>query len=217
MIVSVLPSDAAPRALIDFLAPVRFSTVMLNYNSKPGPGRMPFMLTATPDMSTLPALRDMLAAVGLQPGDVALRTSGAGAIALGVTKATTLALSAPFTEPPTLTFGINVNAATRSAVVSGSFACKLAIDVLDAPLGLYLSAEVRGGPSGTALALEGQTTTTATIKGVSWVKFGVLRAQGAMTVVPATAVTQMQLAGSVTIAGATGTGVLVVRGSSTEV
>lgn len=94
MLAAALPSEVAPAGLVAFLEPVRFASVMLVYH-KGATSRTPFVLTASPDMSTLPALRDAIVAVGLQPSDVALRTSGAGTLEFSVAKSVVLDLGSP--------------------------------------------------------------------------------------------------------------------------
>lgn len=211
IVAAVLPDDLVPDFLLDLLEPVQFSSVSLSYISTRR-GRTPFALTAQP--GPVPGLSDVLELVGLKPSDLALTTTPSGSVAFAAGKTISLDLGDPFEGPAIIAFSVGIAPLDRAAVLQGSFTCTINVDVFKEPLGLFVAAEARAaaGTSGVSLGLTGATTTPINIKGLDWVTFGTLEVSVAVSLSKGPAALEsLKLAGSITLAGVTGTGVFLVR------
>ena len=197
----VFDSADVPKFITDFVAPIKFSSVMLTYNSA-ATGRARFGFAAVPDMSGVPALQAVVEAIGLDPTDIALRM-GPSSLQFGISKSYQVQLPAPFTGPGVTTFNLAVDTATQGFVLAGSFRSALRIGGLRDDIGISIAASIGvAARSGLALSFAGSTTSSIVIRDFPWVRFGTFTLAASVSVKPPV-INQLTLAGSVTLLGAT--------------
>lgn len=117
-----------------------------------------------------------------------------------------------FAQPPTLSYGIELDFQRRTVGLFSSFDGRFNIDILEGPLGLYFEAQAGAGKGNAFIGLEGQTTTPMRLKGLSFVQITSLRASVKASLLPVKAIQQLELAGNVSVANSMGAAVIKVRG-----
>lgn len=103
---------------------------------------------ATPSLSNVPLLVDLLGAIGLSENDVSLRLGTLG-VAFGITKSWNFNLPRPFTGPANVTLGFALDSETKGVALGGEFNAGLKIpyfkNAVDFSVGAQLSSSAVNG------------------------------------------------------------------------
>ncbi|KAG2486897.1 hypothetical protein HYH03_014397 [Edaphochlamys debaryana] len=167
-----------PKVVLEILDPVRFAEIDFTYNGTS------FGVSASPDLSGVPGLGQILSYLGFQQDDIKIRPSLAdgGSIEIAITKTWPLALGSPFVGTSNLGFGVSVAERGPNIQIeaAASFQATMALPFLDPPnvafdLGAAVSYDSTAPPPSISFILSASATATSTpfhIKGFPWIGIG---------------------------------------------
>ncbi|KAG2486902.1 hypothetical protein HYH03_014402 [Edaphochlamys debaryana] len=167
-----------PKVVLEILDPVRFAEIDFTYNGTN------FGVSASPDLSGVPGLGQILSYLGFQQDDIKIRPSLAdgGSIEIAITKTWPLALGSPFVGTSNLGFGVSVAEQGPNIQIeaAASFQATMALPFLDPPnvafdLAAAVSYDSTAPPPSISFILSASATATSTpfhIKGFPWIGIG---------------------------------------------